>query len=269
MSNDRTITSGQDLLRHRYLLWNFVRSDLKQRYVGSSIGLFWSVINPLLLIGLYTFVFSIVLGVNIGGNAGIKHYGVFLFSGMLPWLAFNEAVQKSSTVFLEQRDLVKQVNFPNILLPLYVVVSSFIHELIALAIFAVILLVIKQPPSLTILGLATIFPLQLLMTFGFALIVSSINVFFRDTSQIANAVLLIWFFATPIVYPIEAVPLSMRSYFYINPLTPLIDVYRALIFGGPLHTYVGFIYFSVFTFIVFLTGVQFFRRLSPEFADML
>lgn len=262
------ITLAKDLHQHRYMLWSMVRADLRQRYIGSSIGLFWSVINPLLLILLYTFVFSVILKVRIGGVGGIGHYGIFLFAGMLPWMAFNEAVTKSTTVVLEQRGLVSSAQFPKVLLPLYVLVSSFLHELVAISIFIVILFALQRPPSPVVIGLVLIFPLQLLLTLGLSLVVSSLNVFFRDVAQLSQALLLIWFFSTPIVYPIEAIPLWIRSYFYLNPLTPLIDVYRALLLGTPIN-YQGFMYFCVFAVLVFLIGVKFFRRLSDDFAEML
>ena len=258
----------QDLHRHRYMLWSMVRADLKQRYVGSSIGLFWSVINPLLLILLYTFVFSVVLDVKVGVNGGAASYGIFLFAGMLPWIAFNEAITKSATVILEHRSLVSSNQFPKVLLPLYVLISSFIHELIAVCLFVVILLAPRRPPSPLVLGLLFVFPLQLLLTLGFCLIVSSLNVFFRDVAQLTQAFLLIWFFCTPIVYPIDAIPLWVRSYFYLNPMTPLIDLYRALLLGAPLN-YHGFLYFCVFTILVLLIGSKFFRRLSEDFTDFL
>lgn len=262
------ITMAGDLFRHRYMLWSFVRADLRQRYIGSSIGIFWSVINPLLLILLYTFVFSVILKVRIGGAQGVGHYGIFLFSGMLPWIAFNEAVTKGTTVILEQRSLVGATQFPTILLPLYVLVSSFIHELIALAMFVVILFLMNRPLEPSALLLFLVFPVQLIMTLGLAMIVSSLNVFFRDVSQLAQAFLLIWFFSTPIVYPVEAIPLWIRSYFYLNPLTPLIDIYRHFLLGMPMH-YHGFLYFCVFAALVFLVGVKFFNRLSEDFSDFL
>ena len=253
------------------MLWSFVRSDLRQRYVGSSIGLFWSVINPLLLISLYTLVFSVVLKVPVSIGQSVGHYGVFLFCGMLPWIAFNEAVTKSSTVVLEQRGLVSATHFPLLLLPLYVLVSSFIHELIALGMFIVILVVMKIPLSLDVALLLVVFPLQLLLTLGLSLFVSSLNVFFRDVAQFAQAILLIWFFATPIVYPIEAVPLWLKKFFYLNPMTPLIEMYRYCLLGTSSFELwsLSTAYFGVFALLVFLVGIKFFRRLSAEFTDFL
>lgn len=250
------------------MLWSMVRADLRNRYIGSSIGLFWSVINPLLLILLYTFVFSVVLKVRIGEAGGVANYGIFLFSGMLPWMHFNEAVTKSSTVILEQRGLVSSAQFPTVLLPIYVLISSFIHELIAIGLFVVILLAADQPPSAAVFALLPIFPLQLMVTLGLALLVSSLNVFFRDVAPITQALLLIWFFTTPIVYPIEAIPLWIRPYFYLNPMTPLIDAYRTALLGMPFNPQ-GFVYFCVFAVFVLLLGIRFYARLSDHFAETL
>ncbi|MCZ7585889.1 MAG: hypothetical protein M5R36_22605 [Deltaproteobacteria bacterium] len=152
----------KDIITNRFLLWGFIRLDLRNRYGASFLGFFWSVINPLLLIVLYTLIFGYILQINVGGNAGPKNYGLFLFSGMLPWLAISDATHRASSVILENRDLVKQVNFPKILLPFRCVVGAFLHELIALGVFLAILLLVHETPSILALGLLiAIWPLQL------------------------------------------------------------------------------------------------------------
>ncbi len=257
------------LMQQRYLLWSFVNRDLKMRYGASFMGFFWSVINPLLLISVYTVVFGLFLDINVGGAAGAKNYGLFLFSGMLPWLAFSEAIIKSSTVILDNKDLVKQVHFSTILLPTHVIISSFLHELIALVIFVVILFVVKQPPSIYLLGLISIFPLQLIFTLGLSLIVSSFAVFYKDVRELATALLTLWFFATPIIYPMHLVPDWLEPYFALNPITPLIVVYRTVLLGDVMPDMWGFIYFAGCALAVFLIGVRVFSKLSRDFADLL
>lgn len=258
-----------DLMSQRRLLWSLVLLDLRKRYGASFGGFFWSVINPLLQILVYTFVFGYILEVNIGGNPGAANYGVFLFAGMLPWIAFSEAVQKSGTVILENRDLVKQVRFPTILLPMHVLISSFLHELIALAIFVIILFFVGEPPSVWALGLLFIFPLQLVFTLGLSLIASSLHVFYKDVGQVISALLTLWFFATPIIYPLRLIPDQLKVLFFINPLTPLISAYRAALLSNEVpHLWTVF-YLGVFSLVVFLLGLLLFRRLSREFADLL
>ena len=257
------------LMSQRYLLWSFIQRDLKMRYGASFMGFFWSVINPLLLISVYTLVFGYFLDINVGGSAGPKNYGLFLFSGMLPWLAFSEALVNSSTVILANRDLVKQVHFSTILLPTQVVISSFLHELIAMVIFVVILFAVKQPPSVFLLGIITIFPLQLMLTVGLSLIISSFAVYYKDVRELVAALLTLWFFATPIIYPMHVIPEWLKPYFSLNPITPLINAYRTVLLGDILPDLWGFIYFACFSFFLFLIGVKIFSNLSKDFADIL
>jgi ABC-type polysaccharide/polyol phosphate export permease len=257
------------ILEQRRLLWSLVALDMRKRYGASFIGFFWSVLNPLLQISIYTFVFGYILEVNVGGNAGAANYGIFLFAGMLPWIAFSEAVQKSSTSILENKNLVKQVRFPTALLPVHVLLSSFLHELIALAIFIAILFVLGQPPSLMAFGLIFLFPLQLVLTLGFALIVSALHVFYKDVGPFVAAVLTLWFFATPIIYPTNLMQPWLRDLFYLNPLTPLISAYRSALLSNEAPELWSFGYLGLFSFLVFLLGISLFRRLSRDFADLL
>jgi len=259
----------RDVLTQRRLLWSLIQLDLRKRYGASFMGLFWSVINPLLQILVYTFIFGYIISVNIGGNAGAANYGIFLFAGMLPWIAFSEAVQKSSTVILENKDLVKQVRFPVMLLPVQILLSSFLHELIALVIFIGILFALSQPPALLAVGLIALFPLQLMFTLGLGLIVSAFHVLYKDVGQLVSALLLLWFFATPIVYPISLVPKGLHVLFYINPVTPLISAYRAALLGNEVPHLWAFVYFSVFSLLILILGMSLFRRMSRDFSDLL
>jgi lipopolysaccharide transport system permease protein len=257
------------ILEQRRLLWSLVALDMRKRYGASFIGFFWSVLNPLLQISIYTFVFGYILEVNVGGNSGTANYGIFLFAGMLPWIAFAEAVQKSSTSILENKNLVKQVRFPTALLPVHVLLSSFLHELIALLIFVVILFLLGQPPSFMAFGLLFLFPLQFILTLGFSLIVSALHVFYKDVGQFVGAVLTLWFFATPIIYPINLIQPWLKDFFYLNPLTPLISAYRSALLSNEVPELWSFAYLGIFSLLIFLLGVALFRRLSRDFADLL
>jgi len=257
------------LLAHRHLLWSLIQLDLRNRYGASFMGLFWSVINPLLQILMYTFVFGYILSVNAGGNPGTTNYGIFLFAGMLPWIAFSETIQKTSTVILENKSLVKQVRFPTVLLPLQILFSSFLHEMIALIIFIIILFIVGQPPTWLALGLIALFPLQLIFSLGLGLITSAFHVFYKDVGQLVSAFLILWFFATPIVYPISIIPDWVQKFYYINPLTPLISAYRSALLHDEVPEIWSFVYLAVLSLVLFFVGMKLFLRLSRDFADLL
>ncbi|MBZ0273958.1 ABC transporter permease [bacterium] len=260
----------RSLYRQKYLLWGFVRADLRNRYGASFLGLFWSVINPLLLILLYVLVFGYILDVNVGGNAGPKNYGIFLFAGMLPWIGLSDAVQRSSMVIMENKDFVKQVNFPKIMLPLRCVLGAFLHEIVALIVFIVILAALGQSPSIVMFGLLfAIWPLQLLFTLGIAMIVSAVTVFYKDARELTAAILTLWFFGTPIIFPVVLVPESIKAFFYLNPLTWLVNLYRAALLGDVVPDLYGFSYFSALSLLVAIIGWVFFHRFSRDFADLI
>jgi ABC-type polysaccharide/polyol phosphate export permease len=267
--NRRVKSSFSALLVQRRLLWSLVAMDMRKRYGASSLGFFWSIVNPLLQILVYTFVFGYLLEVNVGGNPGAGNYGVFLFAGMLPWIAFSEAVQRSSATIIENKNLVKQLRFPTALLPLHVLLSSFLHELIAIVIFIGVLFAVGQGPTWWALTLPLLFPLQLILTFGLALIVSALNVFYRDVAQFVAALLTLLFFATPIIYPLAIVPERLRPLFYLNPLTPLISAYRSALLTNETPHLWAFGYLALFSLIVFFVGGLLFQRLSRDFTDLL
>ena len=258
-----------EIMAQRYLLWSFVNRDLKMRYGANSMGFFWSVINPLLLIGIYTLVFGYLLEVNIGGATNPRNYGIFLFAGMLPWLAFSESLIKCSTVIMENKDLVKQVNFSTILLPTQVIISAFLHQVIAMFIFIVVLVILGHPPTLMLLGIITIIPLQLFFTLGLSLIIASTAVYYRDVRELVAALMTMWFFATPIVYPMNAIPTRLVPYFTLNPIMPLINTYRSLLLGDMVPDLWGFLYFAAWSVLLFFLGVKVYKKLSVEFADLL
>ena len=120
----------KNIIGHRQLLWNFIIRDLKGRYVGSVMGVFWNVLSPMIMLATYTFVFSYVMQAKVPPGSGTDNFPIYLFCGMMPWLAFSESVQRSATVILDNASLVKKVKFPSEILVAYIVISSFIHEIL-------------------------------------------------------------------------------------------------------------------------------------------
>src|SRR5215204_864309 len=187
------------LVRYRGLIQSLVVRDVKARYRGSVLGFFWSFINPLLLLLVYSFVFGYVLPNKV---PSAEPYPLFLFCGILPWTWFASSLIESSGVLVSGGNLIKKVLFPAEVLPIVTVTANMIHFFLALPILVVFLIVYKAP--LTI-GELLCFPLvvavQFLFTLGCALILSALTVHFRDIKDILSNLLTLWFFATPIIYP--------------------------------------------------------------------
>lgn len=253
------------LYRSTFLLRELAKRDFESRYAGSWLGFLWSFAQPLWLLLLFTFVFSMVLRVAPGGE-GTGSFAVFLFAGLLPWMAVHEAVNRSTTVVTDNASLVKKVSFRAELLVFSVVLTALAHEGIALAVFGLIRAASGQlDVGHLILGLAVALPLQVLLTVGLSLLVASAQVFLRDTSQALSLLLNGWFYLTPIVYPASLVPERLRGWIEANPLTALVGWYRFALLGGGVPG--GTAVLAVTAVVLVVTGTFVFRRLAPTFAD--
>lgn len=219
----------QDFSSNRDLLWNFVVRDFKSRYAGSLIGIFWNVIHPLTSIIIYVVVFSRLMGARLSGTSDVYAYSIYLCAGLLPWNAFAEVISRSTTVFMDQAHLLKKVNFPKKLLGGSVVVSSFINFLIGYSIFLVFLLLTGHRLGWTSLVLLGLLILQFVFSFGLGLILSTLNVFFRDVSQLVGVGLQFWFWLTPIIYLEEILPQIARGMLYLNPMYYFVRGYQVVI----------------------------------------
>ena len=252
----------------RRLLAQFIKRDLKARFAGTIGGALWLILNPLSQILIYFFLFSMVLRVQIPkAEEGTDSFVLFFLSGLFPWMAFNEAVMRSATILLENANLITKVVFPSGLLPLSVLASSFI---IGGAGFMVLLI------YLALKGLFSIWwcllPLHFLLLMGFSLglcvLISALTVFLRDLQQLLSIGLMVWFYATPIIYPISLVPERIRWIVAENPMYIYIALVREALFlsrQDPVLWVKGIIWCGISVF----AGITIFRRLKPSFADVL
>jgi lipopolysaccharide transport system permease protein len=251
---------------HFFLLKELVRRDFKGRYAGSALGLVWSFVQPLWLLLLFTFVFSTVMKIPLAGSR-TGGFAVFLFCGLLPWMALQEGVTRASTSITDNSSLVKKLRFPAEILVLAVVLAALLHEAIAALIFLGVLAFLGQ---LTWSGLPLLLlalPLQVALTLGLGLLLGAVNVFFRDTAQVLGMVFSGWFYLTPIVYPATLVPERFRGWIELNPLTPLVGLYRQAFLGGRLALVPGTGALALAAAVLLSAGFLLFRRLKAAFVD--
>ena len=252
---------------HRwFLLRELVRRDFQGRYAGSLLGFVWSFVQPLFLLALYYFVFGTVLRVRLVGES-TGSFGLFLFAGLLPWMAFQEGVSRGATAVTDNAVLVKKLTFPSEILVLAVALTALLHEGIAGVVFLVVVAAAGQASPASLPWLLLAIPLQMALTLGLGFFLASLNVLFRDISQLLGMVLMAWFFLTPIVYPLGQVPAELQPWVAVNPLTVLTSLYRLAFFGGdpvPVWQLAGLAGVAV---VVFLGGLVMFRRLKPTFVD--
>jgi len=256
------------ILRHSlFLLGEFTRRDFKGRYAGSVMGFLWSFVQPLWSLALFTFLFSTVMKVSPGIGERTSNFAIFLFCGLLPWMAVQEGIIRATTAITENAGLVKKMSFPSGLLVWAVVLAALLHEAIALGLFLVVLGVTGELSLSGLWILLIAVPLQVGLTVGLGFLAAAVNVFFRDTAQINSMLLQGWFYLTPIVYPLSLVPERFARYLALNPLTALVTLYREALLGGEMPPLASLTPLVVATVIALIVGIWVFRRLKPVFAD--
>jgi lipopolysaccharide transport system permease protein len=256
------------MLHHSlFLLGEFTRRDFKGRYAGSVMGFLWSFVQPLWSLALFTFLFSTVMKVSPGIGERTSNFAIFLFCGLLPWMAIQEGITRATTAITENAGLVKKMSFPSGLLVWAVVLAALLHEAIALGLFLVVLGVTGELSLSGLWILLVAVPLQVGLTVGLGFLAAAVNVFFRDTAQINTMLLQGWFYLTPIVYPLSLVPERFARYLKLNPLTALVTLYREALLGGEMPPLGELTPLVVATVASLVIGIWVFHRLKPVFAD--
>jgi lipopolysaccharide transport system permease protein len=260
---------GRSLVRHWDLLWQMVATDLRGRYVGSSLGVFWSVIHPLIMIVIYTLVFSRVIGARLPGNADAYGYGIYLCAALLPWSGFLEVVQRSTTIFVDNANLVRKVAFPKVVLYGFVLVSAAVNLALALGVFLVVLLLLGHSLQPTLLLWLPFIALQLLFALGVGMVLSVLHVFLRDTAQLVAVGLNVLFWLTPVIYVETILPEWIRRFELFNPLYLFSKTHHELVLDGtlpgPLRTF-GLL---ALTFLMLAIGTAVYRRFRADILDEL
>ena len=257
----------RQLFRYRALVQSLVARELTARYRGSILGFFWSFINPLLLLLIYTFVFSQVM--PVARTAGIDHFSVFLFCGILPWTWFSSSLIESSSALITGGNLIRKVLFPAEVLPLVTVFAGLVHFCLGLLILAAFVVYEGVPVTpLDLLWLPLVMAVQWTLTAGLALFLSAVTVHFRDIRDLLTNVLTLWFFATPIIYPLANASPGARRLLDLNPFTHLAVAYQEVLYvPGPFRPGDKFLVLIVVSVLVLMAGYFVFDRLRDTLAE--
>jgi lipopolysaccharide transport system permease protein len=257
----------RQLLRYRALIQSLVARDLKARYRGSVLGFFWSFVNPLLLLLIYTFVFTVVIPRPQGDV--LEHFALFMFCGILPWTWFESSLVESSNVLIAGGNLIRKVLFPAEVLPIVSVLAGMMHFFLGLPILAAFFVYYGRPLlPLDLIWFPVIVAVQLLLTTGLALMVSALTVHFRDIRDLLVNLLKLWFFATPIIYTLNDAPPAVRPFLNLNPFTHLAVAYQEVLFlPGPFTQWPGLLILGVLSLLVLAAGYFVFDRLRDTLAE--
>ena len=274
-----SFSSWRNLLNSHWLvnlnlLLTLVRRDLEAKYKGSILGNFWPLLNQLSQLLIYTYVFSIILKVKLNLE-GLPEdskltFGLWLFAGLIPWLAFTNGLTQASGCVIRQPNLVKKVVFPLSLLPLVPVLSTFVESTFGLIALIGMIGISSGLVNQTLWLIPIVCLPQLLLTAGLGYFTAGLTVFLRDIPQTLGVILNLWFYITPIVYPASVIPENWRAWvFWCNPLTAIAEVYRDLVLVGEIKHWRELGIASLISLLIFYFGLWVYKKLRPAFADVL
>lgn len=240
---------------------NMITKELKLQYRNSFLGFLWSLLSPLLMMIVFTLIFSFVFRFDV------KNFPIFLLCGLLPW-NFHSISLSSSTTAIVSSGLIKKVYFPREILPISIVIASFINFLLSLIVLFVFLIYYGYPFYRVIYMLPFVLLIQLIFSLGLGFLVSSLNVYFRDIQHFISVLLLVWFYASPIIYPADKVIPEKYQFFYnLNPLASVITLYRQVLYYNTFPELKLMAYAILVSSLFLVVGYGIFTRLSGRFAE--
>jgi ABC-type polysaccharide/polyol phosphate export permease len=260
---------ARSLVERRTLLFQLVRRDFEQRFVGSAAGWLWGLIHPVVLLVSWIFVFQVCLHTTLPPNEVTHNYSLFLFCGFLPWLLFQDTVVRSASSLLENANLITKTVFPAEIVPVSIFLSSLISHLLALALVIGVVGIYNGHFSLWMLSLPVYMFLIALFSIGVGWFVSSLQVYLRDTAQVISVVLTFWFWMTPIFIDEQIYPERFRFLLRANPLAFVVRAYRDRLLSYRIPNLRDLAFVTAYALAVFVLGGLFFRHLKRGFADVL
>lgn len=260
----------QSFWGNQALIKALIHREVVGRYKGSFFGILWSFFNPIFMLVVYTFVFSVVFKArwNVGSTSKTE-FALVLFAGLIVFNLFSECITRSPSLILGNVNYVKKVVFPLEILPWVALGSALFHFLISLAVWIIAYCIFFGLPQPTVLLLPLVVVPLMLFTVGISWALASLGVFFRDVSQFVGLLMTVLMFLSPIFYPISAIPIEYRQYLNLNPLTLAIEQMRNLLFWGKFDGYGTLVFYSIGALASASVGFAWFQKTRKGFADVL
>lgn len=255
---------------NRQLIKTLAVRDIESRYRGSIAGLGWAVINPIILLATYTFIFSVVFQAKWHARISSKsEFALIIFSGMIIFNAFAECINRAPSLITSNPNYVKKIIFPLDILPIVILLSSFFHALISIVVWIIFYFIIVGMPHWSIFLLPLVFLPLVFYIVGLSWILASLGVFFRDIIQIVTLFLTALMFLSPVFYPISAIPKKFRVLMDFNPLAGILEQTRNVLFDQAPLDWKWFIISSTASFFLAFLGFIWFQKTRKGFADVI
>ena len=255
--------------RYRGFIGGSIKREFQIKYRNSLLGAAWTILSPLSMIVVYTMIFSQVMGTRLPGTAGTFAYSIYLCAGVLTWGLFAEITTRSQTVFIENAGLIKKLQFPRLCLPVIVVLNAGLNFAIIFGLFTLFLLVSSNFPGWIYFAIFPVMLVQIVFAIGLGMILGVLNVFFRDVGQFFTILLQFWFWFTPVVYPVAALPASVRDWMALNPMAGVIGAYQTVLVHGQAPDWMALLPATVVGLACCALGLQLFRKRAGEMVDEL
>lgn len=262
---------SKKIVQYRNLIIQMTKRDITSRYQGSMIGLTWSIINPIVMLLIYTFVFSVIFKAKwtMDESESKSQFAVILFVGMIVNSFFSEVFNRAPQLIVGNVNYIKKVVFPIEILPIVSTLSVLFHALISIAVLLIALIVLNGGIPITALYTPIIFLPLIIFCTGISYIFSSLGVFLRDIGQATAIISTIMMFLSPVFFPMSAIPKEFQIWIMMNPLTFIIEQARAVMIFGNTPDWIGLITYTCFSLVVFMAGFLWFQRTRKGFADVL
>lgn len=255
----------QELLHHRDLLRMWAQREIKVRYKQSVLGAAWAILQPLVLMLMFTAVFSVIAGVPSDGIP----YPIFSYTALLPWTFFATSISFAAPSLVTNMGLVTKIYFPREVLPIASVMAAFVDFLVASSVFLALMAFYRMPLQVTMLWVPLLVVTQIVLTLGVVFFASTLNVWYRDIRFLVPLGLQLWMYASPVIYPVSLVPEQWQGLYMLNPMAGLIDSYRRVILLGQPPQLPYLLWAMLFSAALCVTGYLYFKRSEPSFADVI
>lgn len=259
----------KSLWQYRGFVISSIRNEFVARFARSSLGGLWMIIHPLVQVAIYALILSNVLAAKLPGIDNKYAYALYLMAGILAWSLFTEIVSRCLNLFIEQGNLMKKMRFPRITLPTIVVGSSLLNNFLLFIALIVVFALLGHMPQTQMLWLMPLTAAIVLLAIGLGLILGVLNVFVRDIGQVIPIVLQVWFWFTPIVYPVSIIPEQLQSLMNYNPMFPIVSAYHDTLVYAKAPDLQLIATVSAVAMALLLLSLFMFRRASAEMVDAL